>query len=55
MNNMMNRQNNSSNSTSNDIESAEDKETLIPKSKESLEEPASSKQVVFWLLFWMAK
>ena len=50
--NVMNRQN----ITSSDVESGDDKESLLPKSKEPTEEPAaSSKQVVFWLLFWMAK
>jgi hypothetical protein len=40
-----------------DVESGDhDKESLLPKTKEVTEEPAaSSKAVVFWLLFWMAK
>jgi len=40
-----------------DVEAGQnDKDSLIPKTKEITDEPtASSKAVFFWLFFWMAK
>ena len=40
-----------------DVESGDsDKDILLPKTKETSDEPAaSSKAVFFWLFFWMAK